>query len=193
MSPGRFRQRDKLMVGRLLKFALNVVSELTKVVDALNLHVFHRTPECLSVPESQIFFYFSDRLLIGQSLRQTPAWCVCLCALSACVCECSGCWVQGCAACWSIDLQPPLWSLAFVWQIYLCCRLSFHCHSLTHGSDTSRVLHQWENNMHLWPLELFLLRKAPEKECFSCPRLFKCLPRDTAIETKGWRDIWRQV
>lgn len=114
MSPGRFRQHDKLMEGRLLKFALNVVSELTEVVDALNLHVFHRTPECLSVPESQIFFYFSDRLLIGQSLRQTPAWCVCLCALNACVCECSGCW-----ECRGVQPADPLISslLCEVWPL----------------------------------------------------------------------------
>lgn len=59
-------------------------------------------------------FYFSDRLLIGQSLRQTPAWCVCLCALNACVCECSGCW-----ECRGVQPADPLISslLCEVWPL----------------------------------------------------------------------------
>lgn len=61
----------------------------------------------------------------------------------------------------------------------------FRCHSLTHGSDTSWVLHRWENNTYLWPLELFLLRKPWRKNALAAHASFKCLPRDTAIETKG--------
>lgn len=132
---------------------------------------------CLSVCLSQVFLTGSK---IGQSQRQTAAMCV---RPSVCVCVSSGF-----TACRSIDLKLLLWSLAFVCQIYLSCRLSLRCHSLTHGSDTSWELHRWENNTYLWPLELFLLSKAPEKECFSCPRLFKCLPGDMAIETKGVRE-----
>lgn len=69
----------------------------------------------------------------------------------------------GCRVCRSIDLKVLLWSLAFVCQIYLSCRLSFRCHSLTHGSDRSWMLHRWENNTYLWPLELFLLWKPYRK------------------------------
>lgn len=111
---------------------------------------------------------FSDGLLIGQSLHQTPLLCVCQGSVYAGVCTRVHLFVSaGCIACRSIDLKLSLWSLAFVCQIYLSCRLSFHCHSLTHGSDTSWALHRWENNTYLWPLELFLLRKPLRKNALA--------------------------
>jgi len=112
---------------------------------------------CLPVCLPQVF---SNRHHIGRSRHQTAAMCVCW---NACVCRCL--WV--CIACQSIDLKFLLWSLAFVCLIYLFCRPSFHCHSLTHSSDRFWVLHRWENNTHLWPLELFLLQKPQRKNALA--------------------------
>jgi len=86
-------------------------------LEAFHLCVFPSI--CLS------FSSFSDGLRIGQFLHQV-------------LCVCWSVYVStGCMACRSIDLRLSLWSMAFVCQIYLSCRLSIHCHSLTHGSDTS--------------------------------------------------------
>lgn len=94
-----------------------------------------------------------DRRQIGQSEHQTAA-------VSVWACRRVG---ARCTAWQSIDLQLLLWSLAFVRLIYFSRRPSFRCHSLTLRSDRSWVLHRWENNAYLWPLELVFFSKSPRE------------------------------
>lgn len=153
--PGSIRQSDKLMGGVWVFRDGGGYCE-----GALRMQPARWGGGGVSFPSTAFATVSLKFLWMGRSQRPTAPPCVCFWAR------------RGRNACRSIDLGFSAKSLAFVCQIYLSLRLSFHCHSLTHSSDTSWALHRWENNTYLWPPELFSSSPKKKKGGFSGSRLF---------------------
>lgn len=156
--PTSIRQHDKRVEGDC--WGAPWIYTVSFTGGSISLCFSIRLLMCLSVYLSGVLLTDDSRVnLCVKRQHRTFA------GVSVCARRCL--WMQGHIARRSIDLKLLLWILAFVCLIYLSRRPSFHCHSLTRGSDRSWVLHRWENNTYLWPLELFLLQKPQRKNALA--------------------------